>query len=128
MINTIKFQRKGFIFHELMTTNLEESKKFYEQITGLTITSGPYPMLLNENQVIGGLVGPRAEGPGWPSGGPEPHWIPYFGVKDVKSITQSVKDLGGKILLPPTNIPEVGQAAVLQDPQGAPFGIFSPSV
>lgn len=121
------FAKRGFIFHELMTTDIEQAKQFYTQITGLVITSGPYPMLIKGKQPIAGLVGPRPKGPGWPSGGPEAHWIAYIGVDDVDATVNKAQVLGGKILLPPTDIPGFGRAAVLKDPQGAAFGIFTRS-
>lgn len=119
--------KSGFVFHELMTTDLEGAKRFYREITGLTITPGTYPMLMDDEQLVGGLVGPRAEGSGWPSGGPEPHWIAYIGVKDVDAASKRAQEFGGRVLLPPTEIPGFGRAAVLRDPQGAAFGVFAPS-
>jgi predicted enzyme related to lactoylglutathione lyase len=100
--------KNGFVFHELMTTDVEGAKNFYQEITGLTVTPGPYPMLMDNRQPVAGLVGPRADGSAWPSGGPESHWIAYFSVNDVDATA-----------------PGFGRAAVLRDPQGAAFGIFT---
>jgi len=119
--------RTGFIWHELMTTDTDAAEEFYREVTGLSATPGPYPTLMDGDQPTGGLVGPREEGPGWPSGGPEPHWIAYFGVQDVDAAVRTAQDLGGEILLAPVDIPEFGRAAVLRDPQGAAFGLYSPS-
>jgi uncharacterized protein len=33
--------------------------------------------------------------------------------------------MGGQVLFPPTDIPEVGRFAVLQDPQGAEFAVIT---
>jgi hypothetical protein len=63
----------------------------------------------------------------WPSGGPEPHWIAYIGVDDVDAAARRAQELGGQILLPPTDVPGLGRAAVLRDPQGAAFGVFGPA-
>jgi predicted enzyme related to lactoylglutathione lyase len=115
----------GFVWHELMTTDTEGAQKFYQEVTGLTATSDSYQMFVAGEQPVGGLVGPRAEGPGWPSGGPEAHWIAYIGVDDVDAAAERARELGGQILLPPTEIPGFGRAAVLRDPQGAAFGIFT---
>ncbi len=109
-----------------MTSSVEGAKKFYQQVTGLKVADGPYPMLLDGEQPVGGLVGPRPDAPGWPSGGPEPHWIAYIAVDDVDAAVDRALELGGKVLLPPTDVPGIGRAAVLKDPQGAPFGIFKP--
>jgi predicted enzyme related to lactoylglutathione lyase len=122
----IQFPRRGFVWHELMTTDTEGAEKFYREITGLTASPGSYKMMMAGEQPIGGLVGPTAKGPIWPSGGPEPHWIAYIGVEDVDASAQRAQDLGGKVLLPPTDVPGFGRAAVLRDPQGAKFGIFAP--
>jgi predicted enzyme related to lactoylglutathione lyase len=121
-----QFPRKGFVFHELMTTDIEKAKEFYQKITGLTVTPGPYPILTDGTQLVAGLVGPRAEGSGWPSGGPDAHWIAYIRVDVVDATAKKAEELGGKILLPPTEVPGFGRAAVLRDPQGAAFGIFTP--
>jgi catechol 2,3-dioxygenase-like lactoylglutathione lyase family enzyme len=67
--------RTGFIWHELMTTDTEGAERFYREVTGLTTTPGPYRMLMDGDQPVGGLVGPTPEGPVWPSGGPEPHYL-----------------------------------------------------
>lgn len=109
-----------------MTTDVEKAKEFYMKVAGLTATSGPYPILKDGIQLLAGLVGPRAEGSGWPSGGPDAHWIAYIGVDNVDAAAKKTEELGGKILLPPTEVPGFGRAAVLRDPQGAAFGVFTP--
>ncbi len=122
-----QFPRSGFVFHELMTTDTEGAQEFYQEVTKLTVAPGPYPMLMAAEQPLAGLVPPRPDGSNWPSGGPKPHWIAYFGVDDVDAAAQRAQDLGGQVLLPPTEIPGFGRAAVLRDPQGAAFGVFAPS-
>jgi uncharacterized protein len=117
--------KNGFVFHELMTTDVEGAKNFYQEITGLTVTSGPYPVIMDNNLPVAGLVGPRPDGSAWPSGGPESHWIAYFSVEDVDETATKAEQLGGKVLLPPSDVPGFGRAAVLRDPQGAAFGIFT---
>lgn len=122
-----QIRKSGFVFHELMTTDVEGARRFYQEITGLTVVNGVYPLLMDGKKMLAGLVGPRTDGAEWPSGGPEPHWIAYFGVDDVDAATIKTQELDGKILLPPTDIPGFGRASVLRDPQGAVFGIFTPS-
>ncbi len=121
-----QIQPNGFVWHELMTTDTEGAKEFYEQVTGLAIQPGEYLMVMDGEQPVGGLIGPTAEGPVWPSGGPEPHWIAYFGVQDADTAVQRAQELGGQVLVPPVDIPEFGRAAVLRDPQGGAFGILAP--
>jgi len=119
--------RTGFVWHELMTTDTEGARAFYRAVAGFDTVPGDYQMLMDGEQPVGGLVGPTPEGPIWPSGGPEPHWIAYIGVADVDAATQRAEQLGGQVLVPPVDIPGFGRAAVLRDPQGAAFGIFAPA-
>jgi uncharacterized protein len=45
-------------------------------------------------------------------------------VEDVDSVATRAKSLGGKIIVEPVDIPDVGRIAVLLDPQGAAIGLF----
>ena len=120
----------GFVWHELMTNDLDAAQHFYSEVVGTAVTpmgdeAGAYQMLTIKGAPVGGLVGPRPDGSDWPSGGPEPHWVASFGVKDADEAARKTKELGGEVLLPPTDVPGMGRAAVLKDPQGAVFGIFA---
>jgi len=57
----------------------------------------------------------------------EPYWMACIGVDDVDSAAEKARELGGHVLLPPTKVPGFGRAAVLRDPQGRAFGIFTPA-
>jgi predicted enzyme related to lactoylglutathione lyase len=56
--------------------------------------------------------------------GVPPHWLAYFGVSSCDSSAKKATTLGGKLIVPPSDIPDVGRFAVVQDPQGAVFAIF----
>jgi uncharacterized protein len=45
-------------------------------------------------------------------------------VEDVKASVQLAERLGARVLIPPTLLPEGDEMAVLQDPQGMPFGLW----
>jgi predicted enzyme related to lactoylglutathione lyase len=47
-------------------------------------------------------------------------------VRDADATAAEAKRLGATVLKEPADIPEVGRFAVLQDPQGAEFAIFTP--
>jgi predicted enzyme related to lactoylglutathione lyase len=53
------------------------------------------------------------------AGGMPPTWGAYVTVDDVDATAELAEKLGGKILIPPTDIPTVGRFTVIQDPQGA---------
>jgi len=52
------------------------------------------------------------------------HWLVYSAVTDVDGSAKLAGELGGKVLSPPMDIPNVGRFAVLQDPQGAGFAVY----
>jgi predicted enzyme related to lactoylglutathione lyase len=41
-------------------------------------------------------------------------------------VARGVEKLGGKVCLPPKDIPMVGRIAIFTDPQGATLGLFQP--
>jgi uncharacterized protein len=120
----------GFVWHELMTTDPDQAQRFYADVVGISVSlmgEGPaaYRLAMVDGTPVGGFVGPRPDGSAWPSGGPQPHWVASFGVEDADEGARKTLELGGEILLPPTDVPGMGRAAVLRDPQGAVFGVFA---
>jgi predicted enzyme related to lactoylglutathione lyase len=51
--------------------------------------------------------------------GMPPMWGIYVTVDNVDLTAKKVEELGGKIIRPPWDIPNVGRLCVLSDPQGA---------
>jgi uncharacterized protein len=115
-------------WHELMSLDPERAKKFYQEVIGLTTSPlegspFPYTVWMHDNEPLGGLVPPQEKQKGWPSGA-TPHWVSSFATDDVDQSVEKAQKLGGEVLVPATDIPEFGRAAVLKDPEGAVFGIF----
>nr|MBA2540470.1 VOC family protein [Deltaproteobacteria bacterium] len=55
----------------------------------------------------------------------QPHaWLPYVAVANTDATAEKAKKLGATIVVPPTDIPNVGRFAVLVDPQGSALGIL----
>lgn len=116
------------VWHELMSSDPERAKTFYQEVIGLSTTPlegapFPYTVWLQDGSPVGGLVPPQGAQTGWPSG-PKPHWVSSFATADVDQAVERAQKLGGQVLVPPTDIPKFGRAAVLKDPEGAVFGIF----
>jgi predicted enzyme related to lactoylglutathione lyase len=53
----------------------------------------------------------------------QPNWLTYFGVADCDGAARRVGGLGGTVLWPPKDIPNVGRFAVCQDGQRAVFAV-----
>jgi len=120
------------VWHELMSLQPEQARKFYSEVIRMTtkqLEGGPFPytIWLQDDQPVGGLIPPQGEQKGWPSGS-TPHWVSSFAVDNVDRAVKKTQELGGEVLVPPTDIPKFGRAAVLRDPEGAVFGIFQKQV
>lgn len=53
-----------------------------------------------------------------------PLWDSYIAVDDVETSAKRVEELGGKVVLPPTDIPKLGRFCVINDPQGASLNLI----
>ncbi len=54
-----------------------------------------------------------------------PTWGAYVTVDDVEASAKQAEALGGKIVLAPRDIPDVGQFCVISDPQGAMLAMIT---
>jgi predicted enzyme related to lactoylglutathione lyase len=52
------------------------------------------------------------------------HWLPYFQVADCDATLKKATEMGGKVLMPAMEVPDVGRFATLADPQGAVFAVL----
>jgi len=50
--------------------------------------------------------------------------VNYVMVESVDDFSKKIQNLGGKIIVPKTPIPNMGAFAVALDPEGNPFGVF----
>jgi uncharacterized protein len=113
-----------FVWHELHTTDRSKAMKFYATLIGWETKDvpmgpgDPYGLCLLGGKDIAGITKSMA-----PAHVPS-HWLPYIAVDDVDASAAKLKELGGKVLQAPMDIPEVGRFAAVADPQGAAFAIF----
>lgn len=116
-----------FCWADLMTTDAEKAKAFYSGLFGWNITPGEkdpsgYLHIQNGKDFIGGIPPAQFRNPNVP-----PHWLLYFSVSDCDASAEKAKQLGGNLCLAPMSIENVGRMAVVGDPQGAVFAIFTES-
>jgi uncharacterized protein len=115
-----------FVWYELLTPDAEASKKFYRPLTGWSTQQfdKDYAMWTLANVPVGGVFQLRDE---QRAQGIPPNWMPYVEANNVDDVVTLAGTLGGKVTHGPADIPEVGRYAVLQDPQGATFGVYKSS-
>jgi len=114
-----------FCWNELASTDAEAAKKFYTELLGWTLKeSNAVGMVYNEvvvgRQHIGGMYQMGPEYGDAPS-----HWIAYVAVEDVEASAKRVEELGGKVCVPPTDIPNTGRFCVITDPAGATLSLIT---
>jgi len=76
--------------------------------------------MAGSTQIAGLMAQPPAAGP------TPPHWLIYIGTPSVDDTCARAQGLGARVLKAPADIPSVGRFAVLADPQGATFAVFTP--
>ena len=108
-------------WNELVTTDVAAAKKFYTGLFGwkTELFGAEYTLFKQGDTMVGGAM--KCPQPGAPA-----HWLAYVTVKDVDASAAKAGKLGGKVVAPPFDVPEVGRIAVVLDPQGAAIGLFKP--
>jgi predicted enzyme related to lactoylglutathione lyase len=110
-------QHGAFSWSELITTDVNAAKAFYTRLFGwetteMSMPGMTYTIVKAGGKEIGGIMAV-------PQTGMPPMWGTYVTVDDVDKIAKTAVQLGGKLLMPPTDIPKVGRFCVIKDPQGA---------
>ncbi len=115
-----KLRKHGAIsWSELMTNDVGAAKTFYGQLFGWHFEDAPmeemtYTIVKANGEEVAGIMTIPSEA------GPMPAaWGVYVTVDDVDAAAEKAVALGGKIFVPPQDIPEVGRFCVIGDPQGA---------
>lgn len=120
--------RGRFLWHELMTSDPAAGMAFYQKLTGwkkAPYADVPdYTMFVGPRGPVGGCMPLPHEAGGM---GVPPNWLTYIGTPDTESAARQVESLGGKVLRGPITIP-VGRFAIISDPQGVVFAIYTPNL
>jgi len=114
----------SFCWNELVTPDTEKAGNFYAGLFGWgknVQQMGPmtYTSFMNGDRPAGGMYTPGPE-----MGNVPPHWLVYFAVDDTDAKLKQAGELDGKTIAPAMDIPGTGRFAIVQDPQGAVFGII----
>ena len=115
------------IWYELVATDPEAAKRFYEAVLDWRIEDRPpgpmdYRMIsVADEGNVGGLAG---IGPHTPLAAANPGWRFYIGVDDVDATAAAIEQAGGAIGIAPFDLPGVGRMALAKDPQGLPFFVM----
>lgn len=132
---TVKGEHGSPFWYETHTTDIDAVRTFFTELVGWTYQPnqmGPDLVYYVANhpdevepmqQQTAGLMQqmPSAAEAGVPS-----MWVVYFNVDDADTTAKRAVELGGSIVMGPHDIPGVGRAVSIADPQGALFTAMTP--
>ena len=123
-MSTVATRVGTFVWHEQVSSDPKQAQAFYTQLFGWgTEVFKPgeidYTMISSGGQTHGGFSTAM-------EGAPPPHWLGHIRVENVEETIESVKNAGGKLAAGPFDMEEVGNMAIIADPQGAYVGIYQP--
>lgn len=116
-------------WHELLTDDAAKAFDYYSKHYGWQKdyahdmdTMGVYQTFrTNQPLYTGGMM--NRKGPGMPEGIP-PHWQYYFIVDDIEAAQKRVTEAGGKVLMPPMDVPGGSRVMQAVDDQGCHFALM----
>ena len=124
-----RFKQHGaFSWNELMTTDPDAAKEFYSKLFNWDLKDMPmeemtYTVVRAGDEDVAGIMKIPTEAEGSP-----PSWGTYVTVDNVDQTVRQAEELGGSVIVPARDIPEVGRFAVIQDPQGAVISVITYAV
>jgi predicted enzyme related to lactoylglutathione lyase len=113
-----------FVHVELMSTDLNQSKKFYQALFDWQLEDIPgmeYTLIKVGEGTGGGMM--QVPMPGMPSS-----WMAYVLVDDVEAATEKARSLGANIVKGVTEVPGMGWFSVMVDPTGAALAMWQPKM
>jgi predicted enzyme related to lactoylglutathione lyase len=108
-------------WNELAAADLDVAADFYAKLFGWRMEPSEgmpmrYMTIKNGQATNGGMREKQPQEP--------PYWLVYFAVEDTDAAIEKVKELGGSAIAGPYEM-AMGKIAVVQDPQGAVFALYS---
>lgn len=113
-------------WNELLASDDAAAAEYYRSLAGYRVETvarrgGEYVLLEAQGRNRAGVLQR-------PDEGISPEWLTHFAVTDVDTAVRRAADLGGKVLLAPSDNLRDGTFAIVSDPTGAPFALteFTP--
>jgi uncharacterized protein len=118
-----------FIWNELMTHDLERTKRFYKDTLGWSFEAMQMPdmnywIIKMGDERVGGVF--EMKGADY-AGMPE-QWVSYIAVDDVDARVKKAVAAGAKPMRNAFDVPNVGRIAFLREPGGATIAWMTPAM
>jgi predicted enzyme related to lactoylglutathione lyase len=117
------------IHFEIPAEDLEKLRKFYSELFGWKIEKTPAPIDYYMIHTVptdekGMLLRPSVNGGMMKKQNPGHKPVNYIAVESVEEYSKRIEALGGKMIVPKTEVPGVGWWAFALDPEGNQFAIL----
>lgn len=117
----------SFVWYDLATTDPVNAAAFYASAVGWTavpLVDKPYTLFKMGEAILAGAhqMPEELEARGIP-----PHWSGHVEVADVDASLKQALTAGAALKFGPSDVPDVGRFAVVTDPAGAHFYLFTPT-
>lgn len=120
-------EQNPFLWQELVTDDQETSGEFFSKLLGWSLKKvdtgkfGIYTLFQKDGKDVAGMMNPTLDTPGEGS-----YWHSYIAVEDIDICANKTIELGGKVIVQPHNVPDVGRICVVSDPTGAVVHLMQP--
>jgi predicted enzyme related to lactoylglutathione lyase len=125
-----KYKPGEFCWTDLGTTDVPGALKFYKGVFGCKVVQFPmegsdekYSILQIDGRDVCAVYPMSAE---QRKARVRPYWRPYITVKSVAETLKKAKAAGGKVVMGPMAVGDLGRTAIVKDPTGAPFALWQP--
>lgn len=114
-----------YVWYDINSPDIERAVAFYTDLFGWTAEAMPlgggqvYYMWKNGDANFGGGVQTD------PSQGDMSYWIGYISTPGVDDVARRAEGKGATVIVPPSDIPDIGRFSVFRDPQGAHFSAIT---
>ncbi len=116
------------VHFEIGCQNIEKTRSFYSSLFGWEYAPGAPNMAMIGN--LGSYAPKPTEGIGGHInclGHPPHNYVTvYVQVDDIPAALKKAESMGGKTLVPATEVPEMGHFAWFTDPEGNAIGLWKP--
>ncbi|MFE6689374.1 VOC family protein [Streptomyces sp. NPDC057743] len=108
---------------ELGTSDVASAAVYYRQVFGWHAATAPGAEADGYTLFSAGDAKVAAATPLY-APGQQTAWTVTFATRDAEALAAAATDAGGKVLVPPRDVPDLGRFAVLADPAGAAFALW----
>jgi len=113
---TGQWHQGKFVWHDLLTDDMEEARKFYGDVFGWRFeTRKEYTQIFNQKELIGGMmqVTPAKDQKA------KAVWLPSISVANIDKSVKYLTSKKGEVLKGPLDMKERGKGVLVSDPHGA---------